>query len=381
MFPLLRLHSLEYMHNPIEPWKVRLKYLFIQEIHPKRMVTQVGLRTYIIKRIIYSVALVFFVLTINFIIFELMPGNPIEFLAGSGRLRADQVDVVLKLWGFGDPLHVRYGKYIVNMLTAQFGVSFLSKSSVSLEMSARLSNTLMLVGSSSIFSIILGIFLGVIAAYKRGKLIDTTSVLSSLVTYSLPSFWMGMIFLLVFAFGLHWFPSAGAVPAEWALQWPEPALKATILGTQIAIPSLVEITGRIRHLTLPVIVLTLFSYGGWLLLTRATMLETLTEDYISTARAKGLKERTILFKHALKNASLPLVTSAALTFGFLLTGAIITEQVFTYPGLGKWIWDSIAFADYPVMQAIFYIIAMCVIIANFIADILYGVIDPRIKYG
>ena len=319
-----------------------------------------GLRTYIAKRIIYSIVLVFFVLTVNFIIFELMPGNPIEFLAGSGRLRADQVDVIYELWGFADPLHVRYGKYIVNMLTGQFGISFLSKSSVSLEMSARLSNTLLLVGTSTILSIIIGIFLGVIAAYKRGKLFDSASVLASLVTYSLPSFWMGMIFLLIFSFNLHWFPSAGAVPARWALEWPEPAWKGVILGTEVAIPSLVEIGGRIRHLLLPVVVLTLFSYGGWLLLSRATMLETLTEDYIATARAKGLKERTVLFKHALKNASLPLITSAALSFGFLLTGAIITEQVFTYPGLGKWIWDSIAFADYPVMQAIFFIIALCV---------------------
>jgi len=340
-----------------------------------------GLRGYIIKRTIFSIGLIFFVITLNFVIFELMPGNPIEFLAGSGRLRPGQVDIIYDLWGFSDPIHIRYGKYIVNMLTGQFGISFLSKSSVSLEMSVRLLNTMLLVGSATVLSIIIGIFLGVIAAYRRGKLFDSASVFTSLITYSLPSFWMGMIALLIFSFNLHWFPSAGAVPAQWALSWPEPAWKGTILGAQITIPSLVEIGGRIHHLFLPVMVLTLFSYGGWLLLTRATMLETLTEDYIATARAKGLKERTILFKHALKNASLPLITSAALSFGFLLTGAIITEQVFTYPGLGKWIWDAIAFADYPVMQAIFYIIALCVIIANFIADILYGIVDPRIKYG
>jgi len=130
-----------------------------------------------------------------------------------------------------------------------------------------------------------------------------------------------------------------------------------------------------------VTVLTLFSYGGYLLLTRATMMESLTEDYIITAKAKGLSERTILFKHALKNASLPIITSAAMSFGFLLTGAIITEQVFTYPGLGQWIWDAIIYADYPVMQAIFYMIALCVIIANFLADLVYGFIDPRVKYG
>jgi len=135
------------------------------------------------------------------------------------------------------------------------------------------------------------------------------------------------------------------------------------------------------HLFLPVVVLTLFLYGSFLLLTRATMMETLTEDYITTARAKGLKERAILFKHALKNASLPVITNAAIAIGFILSGAIITEQVFNIPGLGQWTWAAIPYKDYPVLHCIFYLTALCVIIANFIADILYGVVDPRIKYG
>jgi peptide/nickel transport system permease protein len=122
-------------------------------------------------------------------------------------------------------------------------------------------------------------------------------------------------------------------------------------------------------------------YGGYLLLTRATMLEVLTEDYIVTAKAKGLKERAILFRHALKNASLPLITNAAISLGFVLSGAIITEQVFNYPGLGMWTWKAIDFTDYPVLQCIFYLVALSVIIANFMADLLYGVIDPRIRYG
>jgi peptide/nickel transport system permease protein len=340
-----------------------------------------GLRAFILKRIIYSVILLFFVLTLNFIIFQLMPGNPIATLASSGRLRPGQPEEIFKLWGFDQPLHVKYGKYLVNMLTGQFGYSYLSNSPVGYEIGSRLMNTLVLVGSSTILSIIVGVLLGVLAAYKRGGIFDTLSVIVSLVTYSLPSFWMGMIFLLFFSYQLHWFPSAGAVPAEWALAWPAPLWKGTLFGLEIAVPGLIEIQGRLWHLLLPMIVLTLFSYGGFLLLTRSTMLETLTEDYVVTARAKGLTERTVLLKHALKNASLPLITSIALSFGFLLTGAIITEQVFTYQGLGKWIWDAIGFNDYPVMQAIFYVIAVCVIVANFMADMLYGLVDPRIKYG
>jgi len=246
---------------------------------------------------------------------------------------------------------------------------------------------LLLMGTSEILAIIIGIALGVIAAHRRGGIFDNVSVLASLTTYSLPSFWIGMMLLLLFYFNLGWFPNAGTYPRDWAIIYqstggfPPKIILGMLFGTVIALPSITEISGRMLHLFLPTLTLTLFSYGGYLLLTRATMLETLSEDYIVTARAKGLKERTVLFKHALKNASLPLITSAAMTFGFILSGAIITEQVFTYPGLGQWTWAAISYSDYPVLQAIFYIIALCVIVANFVADVLYGIVDPRIKYG
>jgi peptide/nickel transport system permease protein len=138
---------------------------------------------------------------------------------------------------------------------------------------------------------------------------------------------------------------------------------------------------RLQHLILPWVTLFLLTCGGYILTVRATMLECITEDYVVTARAKGLKERTVLFKHTLKNALLPLITGIAIVFGFTLSGAIITEQVFVYPGMGWWIWNAISRFDYPVLQAVFYIIAVCVIIANLIADLLYGIIDPRIRYG
>jgi peptide/nickel transport system permease protein len=325
-----------------------------------------GLRAFIIKRVIYSFLLIIFVLTLNFIIFSLMPGDPTVFFAQTGKLTKEQADQVIERFGLTkDPL-TRYTKYIYNMLTFQLGYSYRTGEPVANEIIWRLPNTLLLVGLSTVFSIILGVVLGVYAAYKRGSLYDNFFVITSLMTYSFPSFWMGMIFLLIFSYYLGWFPAAGSIPREWA----------------ISPPSVSElIFGRIYHLILPLAVLTLFMYGGYLLLTRACMLETLTEDYILTARAKGLSERKVLFRHALKNASLPLITSVALSFGFLLTGAIITEQVFTYPGMGEWLWLSISNFDYPAMQALFYIIAICVIVANLLADLMYGVIDPRIKYG
>jgi len=347
-----------------------------------------GLRAFIIKRAIFSVFLIFFVLTLNFIIFQLMPGSPIEIFVGGLKVKKpEMIQEILASFGLDQPVHVRYTKYIYNMLTGQFGISFQSGNYIANEVAERLGNTLVLIGFESILSIVLGVILGVIAAQRRGGIFDNAVVLASLTTYSLPSFWMGMILLLVFYYRLGWFPVAGTFPRDWAIIYgdtgglPPRIILGNLFGTTISLPSLLEISGRLWHLVLPTLTLVLFSYGGFLLLTRATMLETLTEDYIVTARAKGLKERTVLYKHALKNASLPIITSAALSFGFILTGAIISEQVFTYPGLGKWTWDAISFRDYPALQTIFFLIALCVIAANFISDILYGVVDPRIKYG
>ena len=327
-----------------------------------------GLKAYLAKRIIYLFVLVFFVLSLNFMIFMLMPGDPTAVFASAARLQTEeQVLEMRALFGLDDPIHIKYGKYIYNMFTGNFGTSYYSGRPVVNELSIRFTNTMLLVGLSTIFSIIIGILLGVLAASKRGTWFDSFSVSSSLLFYSLPSFWIGMIMILIFHSSLHWFPAVGSMPREWATNPP-----ANIFEV---------LAGRAMHLFLPVVTLTLFMYGGYLLLTRTTMLETITEDYIMTAKAKGVKERTILFKHALRNASLPLITNIAISFGFMLSGAIITEQVFTYPGLGLWTWNAIAFVDFPVLQTMFYVIALCVIIANFLADMLYGVIDPRIRYG
>lgn len=341
-----------------------------------------GLRGYILQRTVYSFVLLFFVITLNFIIFQMMPGNPAQSFVNPLRFKPEQLEELEKVWGLRDPFHVKYAKYVSNLLTWQFGRSFLSGEHVANEMAWRMPYTLVLVGGSTIISLVIGILLGVIAAHKRGGIFDSLSVFASLMTNALPTFWMGMLFLLLFYSNLHLFPNAGAFPREWGLTGPPPPLFTFRIGDlTLAMPSPAEISARLWHIVLPLTVLTLFQFGSWLLLTRATMMETLTEDYVVTARAKGLKERTVLYKHALKNASLPLITSAALAFGFTLSGAIITETVFSWPGLGGWIWLAITVMDFPVMQAVFYVIALCVIVANFIADLLYGVMDPRIKYG
>ena len=345
-----------------------------------------GFRGYLVKRIINTLVLILFVILLNFIIFELLPGQQgsINAIAENPKLPQavrkqivfdEELRLGLVCGGTPDnpiPCQIwdKFGRYFVAMVTFNFGYSFQTGNPVMTDIvtSGRLENTLLLLGVSSVVSIVIGIFLGTIAAKKRGGLFDSASVTASLTTFSLPTFWMGLLLILIFSFTLHWFPTSGVTPAEWIK--PEAAPQNFIA----------QIPGRMAHLFLPALTLTLFFYGGYLLLARATVMEALSEDYITTARAKGLPERTVLFKHALKNASLPLVTAAALQFGFLLSGAIITETVFSWDGLGYWLYQAIGWRDGPVLQAMFFIIALCVIVANFASDILYGVLDPRIKY-
>lgn len=323
-----------------------------------------------------------------------MPGDPVSFLMQPWSKESEEERkahelAIKRIWGFDEPFEVQLVKYVRNLLSWEFGITVIGREPIGSALSRKIPYTLLLLGGSTIISIILGVFLGVIVIQRRGSLIDSGAVVTSLVVGALPTFWLGLMFLLLFYSNLHWFPNAGAFPRDWAGNWPvawtsgtsaNPDALHMILSINLE-GALTLIGGYLQHLFLPMLTLVVFFIGGWLLLTRATMLETITEDYIVTARAKGLKERTVLYKHALKNASLPIITSAALSFGFILTGAIITETVFTYPGLGAWVWTAIQFLDYPVLMAVFYVISICVIVANIVADLLYGVIDPRIKYG
>jgi peptide/nickel transport system permease protein len=324
-----------------------------------------GLREYLVKRTVYTIILILAVLTLNFLIFEAMPGNPLEAFLSKPGLTPEYVEELKEIYGLKKPWYEKYPIYLKNMLTFNFGSTTpqMGYQKVSDLIMRRLGNTILLIGISSIFAVIVGVIVGAYAAHERGKLIDSAVILISLATFALPTFWMGLIAQAIFGFWLRWFPVQG-----WATYPP------------IQDP-LLHWIDRIQYLVLPGMILFLFTYGGFALLTRACVLETMTEDYVLTARAKGVKERTVLFKHILKNASLPIITNVALQFGFTLAGAIITETVFQYQGLGTLLYDAIMLKEVPVMQAMFYIIALCVIIANFLADIIYGFIDPRVKYG
>lgn len=356
-----------------------------------------GLRNYIARRIIYSFILVILVIGVNFLVFMKMPGDPTEFLMAawsreSPQSRQSHTQALIDLWGIGDPWHIQFAKYIRNLLSWNFGIEITGRRPIGLVMGQKVPYTVLLLGSATLLSIVIGVILGILVIQRRGGLFDSSSLGVSLTLNSLPTFWLGLILLWVFSSQLGWFPGSHAFPTEWATSatpWPQPyVVNAATQSISLATIVSVDLNGFFgliggfaSHLILPLTTLTLFSFGGWLLLTRATMLETITEDYVLTARAKGLTERSILYKHAFRNAALPIITSAAMSFGFILSGAIITETVFSYPGLGGWIWAAINLRDYTVLMAVFYVISLCVIVANIVADMLYGVIDPRIKYG
>jgi peptide/nickel transport system permease protein len=348
-----------------------------------------GLREYVIRRLIYMFLLVVAVVCFNFFLFRLptllFGVSPVDLMIDVNLRRNMTSELLEEIYArFGlvpDPdifdWIYMFWRYVVNMFTGDFGYSFVSQKPVVNEIMARLPNTLLLMGTSSIVAIILGIFTGVKVAADPGSNKDVGAVTVALFIYALPVFWVGMMLLMTFSFyipnmtgGLIQFPSGGTItPDVWI------AAKNDPLGGLI-------IAGNIlHHLILPMVTLGVGSYGGYFLYMRNSLIDVMTEDYILTARAKGLDENQVLYKHGLKNAMLPMVTIIAMTFGFLINGATLTETVFGWYGLGRYIFRSLIILDYPVVQAIFMVIAITAILANFVADMLYGVLDPRIKYG
>jgi peptide/nickel transport system permease protein len=354
-----------------------------------------GLRSYIARRLVYAVILIVAAMSLNFAIFLLMPGEVatvfIQQRGLSPQLANQLIAEFNHDWGLDQPPLTRWAVYLKNMFTWNFGISMSgSHLPVAGQILQRIPWTLLLIGSATVISILLGVATGVLSAYKRGSVFDSTNLIAALMLGSVPVFWLGLVFIVIFCKDLQWFPSSLGWPPAWALMAQPPipysassavVSSSSVLTTFSVSSSLQWLGGILSHAFLPVVVLSIFLYGGYTLLARATMIDALTEDYIVTARAKGVSETSVLFNHALKNASLPIITAVALAFGFLFSGATITETVFAYPGLGYWIFTSVTLKDFFSMQAIFYIITLMVIIANILADFLYGVVDPRIKYG
>jgi peptide/nickel transport system permease protein len=332
-----------------------------------------GLKSYIAKRILIGIITLWIVATLNFFIFIVSPGDPVRYLLTPG-MKEEQKQWIYYYYGKFDPLPVQYLKYLRNMFSygiipPYFGISIETRTYVAHEMSWRLGITVFLLGAPMIGRILLGIPIGMFAASKRGSKIDVAIMGSALFTWGVPIFFIELLAIFLFSwiltnYGIMIFPLSGL--------------------TRIPPPTGLELYADIAwHLTLPMLCLVLGGLGSWALYTRNMLIDALTQDYIVTARAKGLSERTILFKHAFKSILPPVATMITLAIPGIVTGAIITETVFGIEGIGKWYIHALdtSVADYPVVQAVLFIFATLVIVCNLIADFLYGILDPRIRVG
>lgn len=318
---------------------------------------------YLTKKAAYAFLTVMIVIIFNFVLFRVMPGDPARLLIPRGHNVDPALIVRMRtFYGIDKPLPVQLLTYILQTFQLNFGYSFYYKAPVGEVIGACLPNTLVLVGISETIAILLGFFIGAIAGWKRGKRFDIIATSFGLTTWSMPTFWLGIVLIMVFSVRLGMFPVGGV---------------RTIEMTYANIFERIQDLGM--HLVLPVITLTLVSFAEYLMIMRNSLVDVMTEDFVLTARAKGLTEQQVLKDHVVPNALLPSVTTIAIALGFIVGGALQTEIIFSYPGIGMLTFMAIEFRDYALLQGLFFIDAVLVILANFAADIIYTYIDPRVK--
>jgi len=320
---------------------------------------------YIRHRLIQVIIIFFVILTVLFFIFRLAPGDPVERMVDPD-MDEEAVALLKEQLGLDEPLWVQYSYYVRNFVTGKFGYSFHYGEPVIYIIGERLPNTILLFTSSTLLSAFVGIFLGKIASWHKGKKVDLLMTIGSLVTHTLFLPWLGLIMIWIFAYQLGWFPITGMMTPEI---WLNPMSGFFTKALDVA-----------RHIVLPLGTLFLFHFGSYLLIMRSSMLVTLKEDYIMTARAKGLSEKIIRNKHAAPNAALPVVTSVGMSLAFSINGGALTETVFTWPGIGRELVFAVSQNDYPLAQASFLLIAAVVLISNLVVDVLYAYLDPRIRF-
>ncbi len=326
---------------------------------------------YVIRRLGWAIFTIFFVVTLNFFLFRVLPGDPAKSGARDPRLTREAQEAIRVRFGLdkpllinmtGDPFDSQFFRYFGNLVRGDLGMSYNFSRPVADLLRERLVNTVLLVMVGQTLAILIGLALGIVAAWRRGTALDAAALVFGLFTWALPTFFLGIILLIVgstlFGLPVGGIRTPGATYASFWDEWFD-------IG---------------RHMLLPSLTLTIIFLGEFLLIMRSSLLETLGEDYILTARAKGLSDARILLDHALKNAMLPVVTIIALTLGFTVAGALQTEAVFSWPGLGSAIVEAVSRRDYPMLQGAFLLIAVSVVLANLAADLVYSWLDPRVKH-
>jgi peptide/nickel transport system permease protein len=319
-------------------------------------------RQYLAKKIIQSLVTIFFVLVFNYFLFRIMPGNPLAMIMRNPRASQEAIERTRELFGLNESWVVQFWIYLRHLFTGNLGISFLYRQPVTEIIVARIIPTVLMVGLAQILATIAGIFLGVLSAWKRGSRIDVSALTFSLVTYSMPTFWLGIILIAVFSVSLRWFPTSGMLTP--GRSFPD---------------NFAMMRDAARHLVLPVLTLSLVLIGEYTLTMRNTLLDVFTEDYMTTAKAKGFDDSYLIRKHAVPNALLPMITLIAINLGLVIGGTIQVETIFSWPGLGRLMFDALKARDYPLLQGIFLLITLSVILANLIADVTYGYLDPRVR--
>ncbi|WP_213767932.1 ABC transporter permease subunit [Caballeronia sp. dw_19] len=311
-----------------------------------------------------------------FALIHLIPGDPIEVMMGERGVDPAMHAEAMKRLGLDLPLSVQYFHYVGHALKGDLGMSIITNTSVMGEFMARFPATLELAICAMIFALVIGLPAGVAAALKRGTVVDHGVMGTALTGYSMPIFWWGLILIMFFSAKLGWTPVSGRIAVEYDI----PHRTGFMLWDALFSDDEGAFKSAVSHLILPTIVLGTIPLAVIARMTRSSMLEVLREDYIRTARAKGLAPGRVVIVHALRNALIPVVTVIGLQVGTLLAGAVLTETLFSWPGVGKWLIDAISRRDYPVVQGGILMIATLVILVNLVVDLMYGVLNPRIRH-
>src|SRR5437870_5792107 len=331
-----------------------------------------NLRRFLLRKAAYVLLTVFFIAALNFFIFQILPGDPTRVLlprGGTSQMGSETLrQELLHQWGLDQPLTTRFLIYLRNLFQGNFGTSITYRPGISAMdvIAPRLTTTLVLVGVATVLTMWMGVVLGRVSGWRRGRRTDVIITMTSLFGYSMPSFWVSLVLIFFFAVELNSFPVHLPVHGEFSSNYDtlDPAS---------------QILDRLIHLVLPVLTFAITNVAWFSMTLRNSLTDVLPEDYMLTAAAKGLTEHQQLRRHALPNARLPVVTAAAIYFGWVVSGAIVIEVVFDFQGLGKLTWDATRALDFPLMSAIFFIATLGVVVANAISDILYMYLDPRVR--
>ncbi len=317
------------------------------------------MRRYVASRLIQMMPVLFIISVIIFLLMRVLPNDPIYSMAGedSEALTPEIRAAMMRDLGLDRPLPIQYVNWLAGVVTGDWGVSFQNKRPVSQELGSRLPHTLQLAAAAFLISLVLGVVAGVVAALKRNSIMDMLATSGAMFGIAIPDFWFALMLILLFGVTLGWLPVFGS-----ELVWHNP----------------VE---GLKHMALPALALGLNGAATIMRQTRSSLLEVMGEDYIRTARAKGLFERRVIWLHALRNSMLPVVTILGLRLGNILGGSVIIETMFSWPGVGRLAVFALQRSDYPVVQIIVMMSAVAILVANLLTDVAYAYLDPRIRYG